>query len=195
MTYRKQQAMKTRQRILDSATKLFRADLYEKVTIQDIVREAGVSNGAFYAHFKSKEEVLNYANIESENKYLVYYKKKLKISNLAALEKLKAFSRQVLLIMAENGPINFCLRMSYALRNPVTQISSYRPYFKILEQLISDCRKAGVLKQDTNDNTIRDFIFYLHRGISIEWAIRGNLYPIDSKYFLIEEYIDSVTEQ
>jgi len=45
------------QRILDAAAELFVHYGYDKTTVSDIAREAGVSKGAIYLHFKSKDEL------------------------------------------------------------------------------------------------------------------------------------------
>ena len=49
---------KARQRILDAAEKLMRAQGVEGVTIQDITDAADVGHGTFYTHFKTKMDVL-----------------------------------------------------------------------------------------------------------------------------------------
>jgi AcrR family transcriptional regulator len=46
------------QRILDAAAELFVRYGYDKTTVSDIARAAGISKGAIYLHFKSKEELL-----------------------------------------------------------------------------------------------------------------------------------------
>ncbi len=48
----------TVQRILTTASKLFLEKGYEKTSLQDIIRETGLSKGAIYHHFSSKEEIL-----------------------------------------------------------------------------------------------------------------------------------------
>lgn len=45
--------------ILDAALELFYEDGYEKTSINDIIKKVGVTKGAFYYHFKSKEEILD----------------------------------------------------------------------------------------------------------------------------------------
>ncbi|UWU17897.1 TetR/AcrR family transcriptional regulator (plasmid) [Rhizobium sullae] len=44
--------------LLDCAQRLFFAHGYENTTVNDIIREAGVSKGAFYHYFSSKEALL-----------------------------------------------------------------------------------------------------------------------------------------
>ena len=49
---------KIRQRILGSAAAAFRARGIEAVTLDDVMAGAGLTRGAFYAHFKSKAALL-----------------------------------------------------------------------------------------------------------------------------------------
>lgn len=46
-----------RQAILDSASRLFRVRGFSGVGIADVMREAGLTHGAFYGHFRSKEDL------------------------------------------------------------------------------------------------------------------------------------------
>jgi len=48
---------KTRQRLLASALGIFARNGYERATVDEIVRDAGFSKGAFYVHFKSKDDL------------------------------------------------------------------------------------------------------------------------------------------
>jgi len=47
----------TRARILQTATQVIRAHGYAASSVDDICREAGVTKGAFFHHFKSKEDL------------------------------------------------------------------------------------------------------------------------------------------
>jgi AcrR family transcriptional regulator len=47
----------TRQRLTDAALPVFARSGYERATVDEIVREAGYSKGAFYVHFESKEDL------------------------------------------------------------------------------------------------------------------------------------------
>jgi AcrR family transcriptional regulator len=52
-----QRSEETRTKILESAIKLFSIQGYNKASVDDICKEAGISKGAFYHHFKSKQEL------------------------------------------------------------------------------------------------------------------------------------------
>lgn len=51
----------TRERIVEAAAAAFRAKGIEGVSIAEIMGEAGLTHGGFYAHFKSKEELIGAA--------------------------------------------------------------------------------------------------------------------------------------
>lgn len=50
---------KTRDAIYEAFTKTLMQKTYAKITIEDILTEAKVSRSTFYAHFRTKEELLN----------------------------------------------------------------------------------------------------------------------------------------
>lgn len=58
MRYEKGHKETTRQHILDVASKQFRKGGIEAVGLAKIMKEASLTNGAFYAHFKSKEDLV-----------------------------------------------------------------------------------------------------------------------------------------
>jgi TetR/AcrR family acrAB operon transcriptional repressor len=57
------------QRILDTATDLIVHYGYDKTTVSDIAQQAGISKGAVYLHFKSKDELLEALIIRETQAY------------------------------------------------------------------------------------------------------------------------------
>lgn len=53
-----EEAMQTKDAILDAALKLFNTIGYEKTSLSEIAREAKVTRGAIYWHFEDKSEIL-----------------------------------------------------------------------------------------------------------------------------------------
>ncbi|MDF2683879.1 MAG: TetR family transcriptional regulator [Brevibacillus sp.] len=47
-----------RERIIETSMRLFEANGYHRVTVDQIVKESGTSKGGFYHNFKSKDELL-----------------------------------------------------------------------------------------------------------------------------------------
>lgn len=66
---RQHNSAETREMIIASAIDLFQAKGYSKTTLEDIVSGAGMTRGAFYWNFKSKNDILD----EIERRYEAYY--------------------------------------------------------------------------------------------------------------------------
>ncbi|NPB06624.1 MAG: TetR/AcrR family transcriptional regulator [Aquificae bacterium] len=48
----------TKQKILEASLKLFSKKGFKETTVKDIAREVGITEGAIYRHFTSKEEII-----------------------------------------------------------------------------------------------------------------------------------------
>lgn len=57
MAYPKGHTASVRQRIVRSARKLFNLRGFERVTINEVMSDAGLTRGAFYFHFRSKAQL------------------------------------------------------------------------------------------------------------------------------------------
>src|SRR5207244_13509366 len=58
MRYGKDQKRATRRRILEAAGRRFKEDGIDGAGIAVVMSDAGLTNGAFYAHFASKEDLV-----------------------------------------------------------------------------------------------------------------------------------------
>jgi AcrR family transcriptional regulator len=57
MPYTAEHKQRTRERIVESARVLFNRRGFEQVSIDDVMKEAGLTRGGFYKHFESKDEL------------------------------------------------------------------------------------------------------------------------------------------
>jgi TetR/AcrR family transcriptional repressor of nem operon len=64
MRYTKDHKQATRQRILDAAGRRFKQDGIDGAGVAAVMSDAGLTNGAFYGHFASKEDLV--ANVLAE---------------------------------------------------------------------------------------------------------------------------------
>jgi TetR/AcrR family transcriptional regulator, transcriptional repressor for nem operon len=58
MRYGKDQKQATRHRILEAAGRRFKQDGIDGAGVAAVMSDAGLTNGAFYAHFRSKEDLV-----------------------------------------------------------------------------------------------------------------------------------------
>ena len=55
-----QKSRETKEKIFQAAKRILQKEGYEALSIKNICEEAGVSNGSFYHHFKTKDDLLSY---------------------------------------------------------------------------------------------------------------------------------------
>lgn len=60
LTRQQQKSKETKERIFRAAKQILKKKGYEELSIKNICEEAGVSNGSFYHHFKTKDDLLSY---------------------------------------------------------------------------------------------------------------------------------------
>ena len=65
MGYPPEHKQQTRARIVESARRLWKAKGYANVSIGEIMKDAGLTHGGFYAHFQSKEELFAEAALDT----------------------------------------------------------------------------------------------------------------------------------
>lgn len=131
----------TRKKILEVSFRLFSEKGYDHTTLQDIVTALGMSKGAVYHHFKSKEDILDHL-------YDQYYVDShmfdiMEDASLSGLEKLRELLRRQLAdpgkldiddiaVSIENNPQLIRLLLTTSVRNgaPIIQ--------RLLEEGIAD---------------------------------------------------------
>lgn len=131
----------TVQKILDAALHLFLKKGYEQTTILDIVKNmGGMTRGAFYHHFKSKEEVLDALGdkLFFDNNP---FEKVRKQTDLTGLEKLKL----ILILSTESSDRNKINIMSVqALQSPTFLKKLIDNNRNIIEPLYQEIIEEGI---------------------------------------------------
>lgn len=60
LSKQQKKSKETKERIFQAAKRILQKSGYEELSIKNICEEAGVSNGSFYHHFKTKDDLLSY---------------------------------------------------------------------------------------------------------------------------------------
>lgn len=60
LSKQQRKSKETKERIFQAAKRILQKCGYEELSIKNICEEAGVSNGSFYHHFKTKDDLLSY---------------------------------------------------------------------------------------------------------------------------------------
>ncbi len=182
----------TVQKILDAALHLFLKKGYEQTTILDIVKNmGGMTRGAFYHHFKSKEEVLDALGdkLFFDNNP---FEKVRKQTDLTGLEKLKL----ILILSTESSDRNKINIMSVqALQSPTflkKLIDNNRNiieplYQEIIEEGISD----GSIKTDY-PKLLSQLITFLTNFWTLPMIYPSSIKENMDKLFFIKEITEKM---
>ena len=168
----------TVKKILEVSYKLFLEKGYDETSIQDIIDEIGMSKGAIYHHFKSKEEILN--KICETNYFEGIWSKSLdEIPGNNALEKM----RTAMLNEIGNSNKRMLDKMSTSLlKNPQivvrqfnTTINDVAPVF---ERFIENGNKDGSMKVKQPKETAQVIAFLINGWIN------PGLFKVDREAFI-----------
>lgn len=145
-----QRRSETRAGILNAATSGFIADGYDRTGVAEICRRAGVSKGAFYYHFESKEAVF-LALLETWLSDLEQSLMKVAAEASTIPESLLSMAGMMQGVLQSNNPqISIFMELwTQASRNEQVRRATLAPYHKyqrILENLIRQGMEEGTLK-------------------------------------------------
>ena len=170
----------TRERIINSAKKLFADQGYQKTTIVDISRRAGLSEAALYEYFQGKEALLLMipdlwvselvrdldeqlfgvkGAVNKLRKYLWWYMRRVEESPLDA--------KIVYLFLKTNA--NFLNTEVY---------SNVKNFYSYLVDIFEEGRKTGEMKADLNPRAARDIFIGTMDHIISRWLLKDMSYSL-----------------
>ena len=170
----------TRDRIINSAKKLFADQGYQKTTIVDISRQAGLSEAALYDYFQGKEDLLLMipnlwvselvrdldeqlfgvkGTVNKLRKYMWWYMRRVEQSPLDA--------KIVYLFLKTNA--NFLNTEVY---------SNVKNFYAYLIDIFEEGRKTGEMKADLNPRAARDIFVGTMDHIISRWLLKDMSYSL-----------------
>ena len=182
---RKEQARQTEQAILRSALELSRVKSFDKVSIRDICRRAGITTGAFYHHFASKEDLLSrgFSPLDTYmEEALRGHEDEPPVDRLWRI--LSAYAH-----FTEEQGTELVARY-YARRLSTPSAASMDPTRFTLRAMLDCLREAeeqGLLAGGQSAEWVADFLFRHFRGVAIDWILHRGSYPLLPK--LEQDYL------
>ncbi|MHB8780184.1 MAG: TetR/AcrR family transcriptional regulator [Candidatus Geothermincolia bacterium] len=168
---RKQKGELTRRQLFESAMQLFSEKGYERVTVDDICLAAGVSKGAFYTHFESKDQVVVETFLKADDFYNEVYPQVLDEAN--CVERLRSFCRLVMGNILESGVM--VMRVSYYGQIAPGRVDSAiasreRPLYRLTERLLRDGQETGEIRSDIASSVMAEAVIHSLRGLVYDWC-------------------------
>lgn len=171
----------TKEALVKAIVQLSQEKGYEKVTIRDICRKAGISIGSFYHHFSSKEELATEA---------YYHIDKLIIENFTKICETKSPEENLYCILESylkyiEDEIGMLIKTYYNLILKENSISAFAPdrlYFKKLQQVLTECVKDGYLQEPDNFTELTEYCIRFQRGLIFDWSLHNGNYSLVDQF-------------
>ena len=158
-----------------------------------ISENAGVSVGAIYHHFKSKEEIAAQSLVVLDDDYEIFLNDLLtdpKYSTLSAFDKLKEFYIFVQVKSSELDSVNFAY--SYDLKNrqaSILLVSEERTLYRGWKKLIDMCREEGSISPELTDEELIRLLTYISRGLLVDWLLKEGKQDMKEQSRLVADHL------
>ena len=165
-------SMETKARIFNASKRILQKQGYEQLSIKNICEEAGVSNGSFYHHFKTKDDLLSY-----------YIEEQPSINpDLLDLPSSKEEARETIVYVYLNY-VRYCRELGvefmanyYTPKNQSLNplIRTERPYPIItVHNYLQKCIDAGIITLSDSLEHITTDIRMIVIGNVFEWCLKN----------------------
>ncbi len=169
----------TRRAILDATVSLIREEGFDKLTVRDICAAAGVTTGAFYHHFSSKDDLIS-QGFSSLDAYLE--KAMESHSGEGPLERLEALLRAYAAYIENVGWQTMSLYYTRRLSDPAAaSLSPHRYTLRTMEECLQQLSDGDVLAPERSPGWTADFFFRHFRGVVVDWILHRGSYPLWDK--------------
>lgn len=180
---RKEQSQRTEAAILNAALTLMREKGFEAVTVRDICKRAGITTGAFYHHFRSKEELFSkgFAPLDQYMEQVLEREEE-----TDPVQRLKCILYHYAAFIENCGE----LAAQYYQRRLATALAAPMDASRYIRSVMVKCFAQA---KDIRFQLVRndpewaaDFCYRHFRGIVIDWLLQRREYSLLDK--MMEDY-------
>lgn len=186
--YKKSEASK--KALLDAALELAGEKGYEGASIRDICAKAGLSIGAFYHHYGSKDGLLNESFIYFDNTITEEAERR-----YDAMNPVEAIKAVLIDQTAFTESIGVSLMREYyrALLQEKGEgaIAANRMYYKTVKKHVEMAQSDGLLQSGTDAMEIAEFLIKHVRGNLLDWCLHDGGYNVTER---TQKELDKILE-
>ena len=184
----------SKERIMVEGFKLFLQNSYKEVTIQDIVNKVGMTKGAFYYFFESKEQLfreifqrfflsevkIDFSKFSHDSLYEFYHDYYNHINNGGSSS--GQDNEESGSYINYNAFIYEALKLfpDFGAEARETQLSELKAW----EAVVHNAKNKGEIKSTMNDEEIASIFIYISNGVGMQSAIDGK--PEEGKTKILE---------
>jgi Transcriptional regulator len=173
MRGRQLQAQETKRRIFQSAIGLMAEKGYHGTKIEEICQAAEVSIGAFYHHFKSKDDIFSVTYEEADAYFEAEVASRLRV--MEPCERVLGFFAIYAEFNRSQG-----LEQCKVLFNADNRwfIKQGRGMQKVLAAQIAECQSLELIDSSEEPESITIELFVLARGVVYDWCLHDGGYDL-----------------
>ncbi len=174
-----------RKQIVDAARKLIIKHGNEHVTVREIAKMVGISEGAIYRHFRSKKDILSLLVDDIEDNLIGDITRastdghsvlealdNILRSHLSAIEQRQGVSFQVIAEIISLGDKKLNKKISETISK----------YVGHLKGLLAEGIKSGEVRQDIDLEAAATLLFSMVQGLVNIWALSNYSFDLQEKY-------------
>lgn len=176
-TARAEKSKETKEKIYNSAYQLFNTYDYDDVTIDMIVKLAGVAKGSFYVHFKSKDALIQALILDYVKKIDADYK-----AHFEGLPEDMPVSDIILSMVGRISDVitgtigydrmNTLYRVQLSKTMNISSLSDInRDLYRIFAYLITKGYEKGELSSNISAESLTRHMIISFRGLVYEWCL------------------------
>jgi len=173
-TLPQQRARETRTKILDAARRLFGDRGFGQATIEDIAGAAGVSNGALYHHFASKEELFKAILTDHISDQHLEISALVPAASLReVLERFASYWFEHLRKDHEDDPL-FAEVWAQAARDPWARQAMtgfIRDGESLIENALRIGQETGLIRPDVDRHAVATLMYAMMQGLFLIWTV------------------------
>ena len=167
MKVSREQSAENRQRILRAAARLFREHGLDGVSIDGIMKDAGMTHGGFYGHFASKDE-LAFAVIAEQHRRTMAASSAILAEGRPALESLILLSGSLAHQLLEDPVVQAGIRLTTDVASADQPIvEPYEDWFAAIEELIRRAIVEGDVAESVDASMFAHFMSPAFTGVQL----------------------------
>lgn len=176
-TKRQENALKTKQKLIDTASELISSGEFNDFNIEEITKACGVAKGTFYTYFKNKEELSNEVCRNLFNN-IVFRMQKMKDKSF--VERLEHYFSSFMVEVERYG-INICREWIRNVIDPKISgegwdNSKWQFDIDMLKEILNNAVADGELKTDTPVELITHTIICELYGMMTCWCMSDGVF-------------------
>ena len=175
---RKVQGAETRKKLYEIAEKLFAEHDFASISVEDITDEAGITKGAFYVHFESKDALIALLIADYANRADTDYKAFLETlpPDMPVSDVLLALIEKIADVLADKIGCDNMKKVYQMLLAGTVDTEAVKGYGRELYTLFQGVLEKGIQNGEFKsilsvDMLAQHFVMAI-RGVSYEWCVR-----------------------